>query len=68
MVGEDAAGEKTGTHKRSSWIVVAIIITASIILGFAFVMQSIPLGVLGGVLLIGGGIMGAMSGIMEDVH
>ncbi len=68
MRGQDAAGEKTGTHKTSSWVVVAIVIVASIVLGFAFVMKSIVLGVIGGVLLIGGAIMGAMTGIMEDVH
>ena len=68
MRGQEAAGEKTGTHKTSSWVVVAMVITASILLGFAFVMRNIPLAVVGGVLLIAGGVLGAVKGIMEDVH
>ncbi len=63
-----AAGEKTGSHKASSWVVVGIIIVASTVLGFAFVLKSLPLAILGGVLLIGGAVMGLMTGIMEDVH
>ena len=65
---QGAAGEKTGSHKTSSWVVVAIIIVASVVLGFAFVLKSIPLAILGGVLLIAGAVLGLMTGIMEDVH
>jgi MFS superfamily sulfate permease-like transporter len=55
-------------HKRSSWVVVGLITTASIILGFAFVLRSIPLAIVGGVLLLAGVVLGFTSGIMEDVH
>ena len=55
-------------HKASSWVVVALITVASIILGFAFVLQSIPLAVVGGVIGVAGVILGLVTGIMEDVH
>ena len=68
MAGEHTTGEQTSSHRTSSWIAVVAMIVASVILGFAFVMKSIPLGVLGGVLFIAGGVFGLARGIMEDVH
>lgn len=55
-------------HKTSSWIVVALISVASIILGFAFVLESIPLAVVGVVIGLAGVVMGFTSGIMDDAH
>ena len=55
-------------HKRSSWIVVVLITISSIILGFAFVMQSIPLAIVGGVIGLVGVIMGITTGMMDDAH
>ena len=68
MAGEHTTGEQTSSHKTSSWIAVVVIVVASILLGFAFVMKSIPLAVVGGVLLVAGGAYGVAKGIMEDVH
>ena len=55
-------------HKTSSWITVALICVASIVLGFAFVLQSIPLAVVGGVLAVAGAVMGITGRIMDDAH
>jgi hypothetical protein len=55
-------------HKATSWMVVGIITVAAVVLGVAFVMRSLPLAIVGGVILLGGIVLGAVSGIMEDVH
>ena len=54
------------SHKATSWVVVALIVVASIILGFAFVLQSLPLAIVGGVIGIIGLVMGAVTGLMDD--
>lgn len=59
MAGEHA-------HKTSSWIVVGLLTVASIVLGFAFVLQSIPLAVIGGILGLAGLVMGGVTRIMDD--
>jgi uncharacterized membrane-anchored protein YitT (DUF2179 family) len=56
------------THKTTSWISVLLIIVASVILGFAFVMQSVPLAVAGGVVGIAGFVMAISFGLMDDAH
>ncbi len=55
-------------HKASSWAVVGLITVASIILAFAFVARSIPLAIVGGVVLLVGLVVGVIGGIMDDVH
>ena len=55
-------------HKKSSWVVVVLISVASVVLGFAFVLHSIPLAIVGGVIGLVGVIMGFTSGIMDDAH
>ena len=55
-------------HKTSSWVVVVLISIASIVLGFAFVMQSIPLAIVGGVLGLVGVVIGGATGMMDDAH
>lgn len=65
MAGEPGmAGEHA--HKGSSWIVVALICVAAVLLGFAFVMHSILLGIVGGVLFLAGAVMGGVTRIMDD--
>ena len=59
------AGEK---HKTSSWVVVGLVVLASIVLAFAFVLQSVPLAVVGGVVLLLGMVGAVMFNVMEDVH
>lgn len=55
-------------HKTSSWVTVILITLASIVLAFAFVLQSIPLAVVGGIVLLAGLVMGFVGGIMDDAH
>lgn len=50
------------------WAAVIAIIVGSVICGVAFIAQSVVLGVLGGVLMVGGGIAAWSFGIMENVH
>ncbi len=67
-LGDTSQANTAHKHKMTSWITVALITVASIVLGFAFVMQSIPLAVVGGVLLLAGVVLGITGGIMDDAH
>ena len=58
----------THSHNMTSWVTVAVIVVASTILGFAFILKSIPLTVVGGVLLLAGFILGAITHIMDDAY
>ena len=55
-------------HKASSWVVVALIVVSSILLGFAMVFTNLPLAIVGGVLGLIGLVLGLTSGIMDDAH
>ncbi len=65
-LGDSSQANTAHKHKTTSWITVGIITVASIVLGFAFVLRSIPLAVVGGVLLIAGIVLGISGGIMDD--
>ena len=65
-LGDTSQADTAHKHKTSSWITVALITVASIVLGFAFVLQSIPLAVVGGVVLLAGVVLGVTGGIMDD--
>ena len=67
-LGDTSQADTAHKHKMTSWITVALITVASIVLGFAFVLQSIPLAIVGGVLLVGGMVLGITGGIMDDAH
>ena len=67
-LGDTSQADTAHKHKMTSWITVALITVASIVLGFAFVFQSIPLAVVGGVLLVAGMVVGITGGIMDDAH
>lgn len=54
--------------KPTSWATVVVIIVGSILLGFALPMQSVLLGVLGGVVFLVGVVMAFAFRIMEDFH
>jgi len=55
-------------HRTTSWIVVGLICVAVIILGFAFVMQSVALAIVGGVLGLIGVLAGGVTRIMDDAY
>ncbi len=65
-LGDTSQANTAHKHKTSSWITVALITVASIVLGFAFVLKSIPLAIVGGVLLVAGIVVGITGGIMDD--
>ncbi|HUR15388.1 MAG TPA: HGxxPAAW family protein [Mycobacteriales bacterium] len=60
-----AGGHK---HKPTSWVTVSIIIVGSVLLGFALPMESMALGVAGGVLFLVGLVLGLVFRIMDDAH
>lgn len=54
--------------KPTSWAAVLTIILGSVLLGFALPMQSLVLGVVGGVVLLVGIVFAFAFQIMEDFH
>lgn len=54
--------------KTTSWVTVALIVVASIVLGFALPMESIVLAVLGGGLLLAGLVTAVLYRIMDDAY
>jgi hypothetical protein len=54
--------------KVTSWVTVALIIVASVLLGFALPLHSIALTVVGGIVLIAGIAMGVAFRIMDDAY
>ena len=56
------------SHKTTSWVTVVLIIVASVLLGFALPLDSVPLAIAGGVLLLVGLVMGVAFRIMDDAH
>lgn len=60
--------ETANKHKTTSWITVVLICVSSIVLGFAFVFQSIPLAVVGFVVGLAGLVLGVTGKIMDDAH
>lgn len=56
------------THKTTSWVTVGIIVLASVLLGLALPLESLALGVVGGVLLLVGVVMAFTYKLMDDAH
>jgi hypothetical protein len=56
------------TVKPVSWVTVAIIIAAAIVLGFALPMKSLALAIIGGALLVLGLIFAVVFRIMDQAH
>lgn len=67
-LGETSRPDTAHKHKMTSWITVLLVVAASITLGLAFVLRSIPLTVVGGVLLVAGVAMGLTGRIMDDAY
>jgi uncharacterized membrane protein YoaK (UPF0700 family) len=65
-LGETSQADTAHKHQLTSWVTVILITVASIVLAVAFVMQSIPVAVVGGVLLIAGAVIGVVYRIMDD--
>ena len=54
--------------KPTSWITVLLIITASVLFGFALPEHSLPLAIGGAIALVAGLVMGAVFRIMDDAY
>lgn len=67
-LGETSQADTAHKHKMTSWVTVGLLVVASIILGFAFVLQSVLLAVVGGVFAIAGVVLGVTGGIMDDAQ
>lgn len=67
-LGDTSQAHTAHKHKTSSWVTVLLLILASIVLAFAFVLQSVPLAVVGVILGVAGIVLGVTSGIMDDAH
>ena len=67
MASSSAPADKH-TTKTTSWIAVSVLIVGFVLLGFALPMQSVVLGVIGGVILLVGVVLSFMWQLMEDFH
>lgn len=56
------------TAKSTSWATVAVLIAGFVLLGFALPMQSLVVGVLGGIVLLVGIVMAFAYRLMDDFH
>ena len=67
-LGNSSMAGTAHKHKVTSWVTVVLICVASIVLGFAFVLTSVPLAVLGGIIGMAGLVLGVMFKILDDAH
>jgi len=67
-LGNTSMANTAHKHLLTSWITVVILIVASIVLGIAFVLQSVPLGVVGAVIGVVGVVMLVTFKVMDDAH
>ena len=56
------------SSKSTTWATVAVLILGFVLLGLALPMESLVMGIAGGVALVVGGIMAFAFRLMEDVH
>jgi hypothetical protein len=54
--------------KPTSWVTVVLIVVASVLLGFALPMSSLPLAIAGGIVLLAGLVTGVVFRIMDDAY
>ena len=67
-LGETSMAHTAHKHKLTSWITVGVLVVSSIVIGVAFVVQSIPMGIVGVVIGIVGIVLGITGKIMDDAH
>ena len=67
-LGDTSMAGTANKHKMTSWITVGLICVASIVLGFAFVLTSITLTVIGLILGVAGMVLGFTGKILDDAH
>ncbi|TAL17573.1 MAG: hypothetical protein EPN99_11895 [Frankiales bacterium] len=67
-LGDTSMAGTAHKHKLTSWITVAVLILSSVVIGVAFVVQSIPMGIVGVVVGVIGVVLGITGKIMDDAH
>ena len=67
-LGDTSQADTAHKHKMTSWVTVALIVIASVVLGFAFVAKSLVLTIIGGVFLLAGIVLGVVGRIMDDAY
>lgn len=67
-LGDTSMAGTAHKHKLSSWITVAVLILSSVVIGVAFVVQSIPMGIVGVVIGVIGVVLGVTGKILDDAH
>ena len=67
-LGNTSQADTAHKHSIRSWITVLVLIVSSVVLGVAFVAQSIPLAVVGAVIGVAGVIMLVAFKVMDDAH
>ena len=65
-LGETSRPDTAHKHKATSWFTVILLTVATVVLGLAFVLRSIPLAVLGGIMLIVGAVLAFVFRLMDD--
>ena len=67
-LGNTSQADTAHQHQVTSWITVLVLIVASIVIGVAFVMQSVPVGIAGAVIGLVGVVMLVVFKVMDDAH
>lgn len=67
-LGNTSQADTAHKHAVQSWLTVLVLIVSSIVLGVAFVAQSIPLGIVGAVIGVIGVVMLVVFKVMDDAH
>ena len=67
-LGDSSMAGTAHKHQMTSWITVLVLIVSSIVIGVAFVMQSVPLGIAGIVIGVVGVVMLIVFKVLEDAH
>ena len=67
-LGNTSQANTAHKHKSTSWIAVALIIVGVVVLGFAGPLESVPLGIVGGVITLIGVLGAIIWKIMDDAH
>ena len=67
-LGDTSMAGTAHKHKLTSWITVLVLILSSIVIGVAFVVQSVPLGIVGLVIGLIGAVMTVVFKVLDDAH
>ena len=67
-LGDSSMAGTAHKHRMTSWLTVLVLIVSSIVIGVAFVLQSVPLGIAGVVIGVVGLVMMVVFKVMDDAH